>query len=146
MRRAFATVTLGLIGSLLVGCNTAGPCVHVYRDAVVHVSAFVDSASSADIDSVFITDVKVNGSTLPLYLAVLGSGHETGIRLDGDTLRCSAPCAFGQSEGSWEVTLLARGYPLQTIAFEARYATFHGGCPSYNDHGTTVVLRLARPT
>jgi hypothetical protein len=144
VRRLIAKVTLTLVGWLMVGCGTAGPCVHVYRDALVHMSAFVDSASSAAVDSVFITNVTVNGSTLPLNLAIAGGGHETGILLDGDTLRCSSPCAFGSSEGSWQVTLLARGFPRQTIAFSARYATFHGGCPSYNDGGTSVVLRLAR--
>ena len=149
LRRRFpcaviALVALGLIGSSLVGCGVAGPCVHVYRDAVVHVSAVVDSTSGADIDSVFITDVMVNGSSLPLYLAAYGGGHEAGILLDGDTLRCSTPCAFGAMDGRWQVTLLARGYPLQTVAFDAHYATGHGGCPSYSDRGTLVVLRLTR--
>ena len=143
MRRVSALVALALSGLPLSGCETAGPCVHVYRDAVLHVSTVVDATSSAGIDSVFITGVTVEGSPLPLYLAVLADGHETGVRVDGDTLRCSTPFSFGHSEGPWQVTLLARGYPLQTVTFDARYRTFRGGCPSYNDRGTTVVLRLS---
>ena len=145
MRRVVALVALAFIGSPSSGCSPgAGLCAHVYRDAVLHVSAVLDSASSADIDSVFITGVSVEGSSLPLYLAVLADGHETGVQLDGDTLRCSAPFSFGHSEGAWQVTLFARGYPLQTLTFNARYQTFRGGCPSYNDRGTTMVLRLSR--
>jgi len=144
MRSVFAMVALAIFGLPVSGCSTMGPCVHTYRDAVLHVSAVVDSASSAGIDSVFITGVMVDGSSLPLYLALLADRHETGILLDGDTLRCGVPFSLGHSEGRWQVTLQARGYPLQTVAFDARYRTFHGGCPSYNDRGTTVVLRLSR--
>jgi hypothetical protein len=145
MVRVVVAVALLITGSTLAGCSsTSGPCVHAYRDALVHVSAVVDSATGSGVDSVFVTKVTVNGDSLPLRLAVFGGGHETGVVLDGDTLRCGVPCAFGSMEGRWELTLLARRYPRQTVAFVARYAVFHGGCPSYNDRGTSVVLRLSR--
>lgn len=148
MRRAVVTV-VPLFISTLTACTPTGtgmgPCVHVYRDAVVHINAVLDAASGSSLDSVFVTGAAVNDYTLPLPLAVYGGGHEAGVLLDGDTLRCKVPCALGSTEGTWQLTLLARGYPLQTVAFDARYAVFHGGCPSYNDRGTSVVLHLATP-
>ena len=141
MFRLAVAVLIAVAGCVPVG---AGPCVHVYRDAVVHIGAVVDAATSSGLDSVFVTKATVNGDSLPLFLAILGGGHEAGVLLEGDTLRCSVPCAFGSMQGRWKLTLLARGYPSQAVAFDAQYATFHGGCPSYNDGGTSVVLRLAR--
>lgn len=146
MRFMFAVLVLAIAGAILAGCSgLGGPCVHVYRDTVVHVGAVVDSSTSSGIDSVFITKVAVRGDSLPLYLVAYSTnGHEAGVLLDGDTLRCRVPCAFGSSEGRWEVTLLARGYPVQTVAFDASYGVYHGGCPSYNDRGSLVVLHLSR--
>ena len=147
MRNRIAAIVLVISGSISAGCWWgAGPCVHVFRDELVHVRAVVDSATGAGIDSVVITNVRVRGTSLPLSLVVLPApGQGEGVSLDGDTLRCSVPCAFGTQDGRWELTLLARGYPPQTLAFDASYGEFRGGCPSYNDHGTWVVLHLVRP-
>src|SRR5262245_9943282 len=49
MVRIIVAVALLSIGSSLIGCSggTSGPCVHVYRDALVHVGAVVDSATGS---------------------------------------------------------------------------------------------------
>ena len=141
-----ACVAIGLLALALAGgCTSYGPCSHTYRDALVHVTAVVDSATSAGVDSVFITSVSVNGDSLPLFFVASGGNHESGVALSADTLRCRVPCAFGSSSpGRWQVSLLARGYPLQSVAFEARYGKSHGGCPSYSDNGTSVAFHLSR--
>ena len=144
LRDPIVRVAVFLFGFGLSGCGKSGPCVHVYRDALVHVTAVVDSASGGAIDSVFITNVSVNGDSLPLHLAVFGSGHEIGVLVDGDTVRCGVPSAFGTNEGHWEVTLHARGFTSQTVRFDARYREGKGGCPSYDDGGISVVWTLSR--
>lgn len=145
MTRTVVAVLFLLILSLAAGCTGfgAGPCVHVFRDAIVHMIAVVDSETGSGLDSVFVTNVTIDGDTLPLSMAMSSGDNEAGVLLEGDTLRCGIPCSFGFSEGRWELTLCARGYPSQTVAFDARYAVFNGGCPSYNDRGTFVVLKLA---
>jgi hypothetical protein len=142
MRRMLAVAVLPLTCWVLAGCS--GPCVHSYRDAVVHIAGAADSTTAVGIDSVFITTVTVDGDSLPLSLAVLGGGHESGVAVVGDTMRCRIPCSFGVREGRWQLTLSARGYPSQTRGFNAGYAVFHRGCPSYNDGGTYLALILHR--
>jgi hypothetical protein len=98
----------------------------------------------APIDSVFITRIEVDGATRDLH-GVIAGNHTQGVEPRGDTLCCAVPCAFGSSdEGRWGITLSARGYPEQTIEFNARFGVFHGGCPSFNDQGVKVSFRLSR--
>jgi hypothetical protein len=139
-RAVALAVLLAWIDMTSSGC--AGPCRHSFRDSVVHVVGVIDSLSGAPIDSVFITRVTVDSALVDLQTLTWGPGR--GFAFDGDTIRCAVPVWLGTRQGLWELQLLARGYATQTVTFEARYRVFHGGCPSYNDDGTNVVLRLAR--
>jgi hypothetical protein len=144
MRSIAIAAALGALAFSAAGCLTAGPCVHVFRDALVHVDAVVDDPFGSGIDSVFVTNVTINDDSFPLFLALEGGGHQTHVALVADTMRCGVPCSFGSEEGRWKIMLVARGYASQTVTFDAHYAKFHGGCPSYDDGGTHVVLHLSR--
>lgn len=118
-----------------------GPCYHEYRDAVVHISAVTDFATGAALDTLYISSATVRGSPHPLTWLPEEPNSE-GLQAVGDSLRCLVPCSFGQQEGQWSLTVSAPGYPRQVVEFAADYAVFHGGCPSWNDEGTDVALRL----
>lgn len=153
-RRGLALVIVCLAigtGVIVVGCNDddndddypIGPCVHTYMDAVIHVEDVQDRDSGAPIDTVFISAATVDAR--PYLLEWLAEEtNASGVTLVGDSLKCAVPCAFGTQEGHWALTVSASGYPEQTVEFDAHYAVFHGGCPSWNDDGTDVSLELTQ--
>lgn len=100
-----------------------------------------DFATDAALDTLYISSATVRGRPYPLpWLAE--QPNSEGLQAVGDSLRCIIPCSFGQQEGHWSLTVSAPGYPRQVVEFAADYAVFHGGCPSWNDEGTDVDLRL----
>jgi hypothetical protein len=123
--------------------STAGPCVHNYLDAVVHLASVRNHATQAPLDTVFMSAAAVDDH-LYLLTALVQEANASGVTLVGDSLRCVLPCSFGHEEGHWAVTLSARGFARQEVEFDADYAVFHGGCPSWNDSGTVVDLEIGR--
>lgn len=152
--RGLALVIVSLAigtGTLVVGCNDddsddddpIGPCVHTYMDAVIHVEDARDRESNAPIDTVLISAASVDAHPYLLQWLVEET-NASGVALSGDSLKCAVPFAFGIQEGHWALTVSASGYPWQTVEFDAHYAVFHGGCPSWNDGGSSVGLELTR--
>lgn len=143
---AYAAVTG--IAALAGGCDEkgggdgiVGPCVHIYEDAVLHVQSARDKETGAPIDTLFITAVTVD--SVPYDLGETEwEENATGVERFGDSLRCVLPFAFGTDEGRWTLAVSAAGHPEQYVEFDARYAVFRGGCPSWNDSGTVVELEL----
>ncbi len=132
-----------IVGSCNVDDHLIGPCVHTYMDAVIHVEDVRDRDSGDPVETVFISAATVDAR--PILLEWLAKEkNASGVGLVGDSLKCTVPCAFGTLGGHWALTLSASGYPEQTVEFDARYAVFHGGCPSWNDDGTNVSLELAQ--
>jgi len=120
-----------------------GPCIHHYLDAAVHLTSVRDHATQAPLDTVFISAAAVDGHT-HLLSSLAQEEPASGVTLVGESLRCVLPCSFGHEEGHWVVTLSARGYAQQALEFDANYAVFHGGCPSWNDNGTVVNLDIGQ--
>lgn len=144
-----ALMVTTLIALLFTACSddgddgsVLGPCYHEYRDAVVHISTLTDLDSGAFLDTMYISGVTVRGTDYPLDW-ILEARLSEGLQAVGDSVLCVIPCSFGSREGRWSMTVSAPGYPRQVLEFEAAYALFHGGCPSWNDEGTLVDLRLA---
>jgi hypothetical protein len=138
-----------LLPTALAGCiggaaEPAGPCIHEFRDAVVHVDAVVAADSVTAVDSVAITRAIVNG--VPMALAWIPLDLGTNAVLRNDTLFCHVPFSFGNMKGLWQVTVSAPNHPTQLVEFEARYAVSKRDCPSYNDGGSHVVWHLTGGT
>ena len=62
------------------------------------------------------------------------------VQVDGDSLRCTLPCALGSAAGDWQFTASAPGYQDTPQQFAVSY-TFIGGCPS-RDQGSVVDVFL----
>jgi hypothetical protein len=126
------------------GCQEfgAGPCEHTYRDPVLAVTAATDEASRAPVTPVFITGVTVGGQLQPPSFLLIPPAF--GARAQGDTIVCGVPCGFGTSEGRYAFVASAPGYAPRTIAVDARFARFDGGCPSFNEGSTRTAIALPR--
>ena len=135
-----------LLTAVLAGCiggaaEPAGPCIHEFRDAVVHVDAVVAADSATAVDSVAITRAIVNGVPMALRWIPLDLGTNAVLR--NDTLFCRVPFSFGNMEGLWLLTVSAPNHPAQLVEFEARYAVSKRDCPSYDDGGSQIVWQLS---
>ena len=123
-----------------IGGGMAGPCVHVYEDPVLHVDSASGRTTDAVIGQIELSDLEVDGQTRTPAEATEPQGQN--VEVDGDTLRCTLPCAFGTTEGTWTFVADAAGYAPTPQSEDATYATFNGGCPSSNDDGSHVTLQL----
>lgn len=133
-----------LMANFLGACdgNPIGPCVHEYREALLQVVGARDAQDNTPLPNFVIRQVQIDGREQDLRFVVAGPSY--GVELKGDSLVCRVPCGFGTQEGNYIFTVSAPGYPPQVRGYEGRYGVFHGGCPSYNDAGVRVTLRLSR--
>ena len=138
---ALAACSQGDGSDLALDENTgAGPCVHVYEDAVLHLDSASGRTTDAVIGQITLSDFAVDGTArTPDQVTAQQSQN---VVVDGDTLVCTLPCAFGTDEGTWTFVSDADGYAPTPQSEDAAYATFNGGCPSSNDDGTHVTLQL----
>ena len=132
------------MAGILGACDgtSVGPCIHVYREAVLQVVAVRDTEDNTPLPNVVVRHVRINGREQNLMFLVAGPSY--GVELRGDSLVGRVPCGFGTQEGNYVFTVSAPGYPPQERGCEARYRVFHGGCPSYNDGGVPITLGLRR--
>jgi hypothetical protein len=133
-----------LLAASLCGCPVSpgyGPCVHTYREPILNIVAAMDARSNAPIHSFVIHEVRMDGIKQDFYFLLAES---YGVKAQGDSLVCQVPCGFGSEEGNYTFTVTAEGYPAQVRGYEGHYSIFHGGCPSYNDGGARVTLRLQK--
>jgi hypothetical protein len=128
----------------ILGCDgdsTWGPCVHEYREPIVQITDARDMRSGAAVDSIVLTHIRIDGRVVePLYFATVGPSY--GVSARGDSLFCQIPCGFATAAGNYVFTVSAPGYLPQDRGYDAQYGVFKGGCPSYNDEGLRVSLRL----
>lgn len=133
-----------VIAGVLGACDgtSVGPCVHVYREALLQIVAVQDVQDNTALANVVVRQVRIDGREQDVRFLVAGPSY--GVDLEGGSLVCRVPCGFGTQEGNYIITVSAPGYPPQERGYEARYRVFHGGCPSYNDGGLRITLRLRR--
>ena len=119
----------------------AGPCVHEYREPIIQLISARDARDGTALSSVVLTNIRVDGRPLEAsFLATVGPAY--GVIARGDSLVCAIPCGFATDAGNYVFTVSAVGYPPQDRGYQVDYSVSHGGCPSYNDGGVEVELRL----
>lgn len=137
--RPIAAVSLVGLCLTIVGCNDTiappGPCVHEYKSPILEITSAVAS-DGEPVSELTIRSVTLDGRVVdPLFL-LMGPNH--GVVLWQGSLLCNVPCGFAAESGHYLLTVEAPGQPTRMIEVDAAYRVFHGGCPSYNDGGTTV--------
>ncbi len=131
-----------------VGCSEnssgdsdlVGPCVHTQEDEVLHIDEASGSATGAIIGQLELSAFVINGQGRTAEEAV--AQRQSNVVLDGELLICTLPCSFGTESGQWEFTAAAPGYLPTGQSATAEYATFSGGCPSFETDGTHIFAVL----
>ena len=90
------------------------------------------------IGEIVLADFVIDGE--PQSAAQQVSDSSSNVQVDGDSLRCTLPCALGSAAGDWQFTASAPGYQDTPQQFAVSY-TFIGGCPS-RDQGSVVDVFL----
>jgi hypothetical protein len=124
--------------------QTAGPCAIFAAEPVLAVSSARDSATSAAIAEVLLSDVVVDGLTLDSQTLLLG--RSSNIRAVGSGIACTLPCALSTIPGKYTFTASANGYQASKVSVEATYANStasSGGCPTVLSGPRTVSLTLS---
>ena len=137
---------LGSLGlaALALSCDWArvGPCVHTNREPVLTIQR-VNDPSGQVLPVVVLDSLTLNSRSVELRFGIITSPPAFRVTSDGSALTCSTPCGFGSEPGRYEFWV--RGQPAERVTINASYATFHGGCPSWNDDGTTATVSLRLP-
>ncbi|MDD3764506.1 MAG: hypothetical protein PHP86_14550 [Nevskiales bacterium] len=133
--------------ALLAGCSNSGGdegdvgiCLHSFEDEVLHIDQASGATTDAVIGEVLLSQFVVNDHAVPADDLVVS--RHTNVTVEGDKLRCVVPCSFGLVEGDWQFVAEATGYAPTAQSVSAAYATFVGGCPSYDTDGTHVEILL----
>ncbi len=115
-----------------------GPCVHTYNEPILNVSSINDTLNNISLQFVKLYDLKINGFKT-LGLNAISTSYSI---VSGDSIfYCNVPFGFGVEEGKYEFIIEADGYNPKKITIEnVNYSIFEGGCPSYNDGGTQIIL------
>jgi len=121
---------------------TAGPCVHTYEDAVLHVRNVTNSSTNAPIPRIAITKVSIDGRTVTDVRALVEGIPVQGIQIAGDSLICTTECAFGPRDGTYAFTAGAAGYQDKDVTLVASFARFVAGCPSSSGGGSIFEFGL----
>jgi len=116
-----------------------GPCVVLYEEPILLITSARDSASSASIPEITLTEIKVNGALLDLR--VLGAVTPSA-RVVGSSIQCTVPCGFATTEGAYSAILTASGYQSSVLSVAAQYQSSIGGCPSTFGGGKRVGVSL----
>jgi hypothetical protein len=125
------------------GCGeegTAGPCVHIYREPIFHVTSVTETGTQAKIGEIVIREVRINGLEYPPSLL---NAESENVVFQDSLLICTVPFSFGHTPGDWQFEATASGYVEATFNFPGvQYSEGQGGCPSYSDGGVRVTLEL----
>ena len=115
-----------------------GPCVHTFKEPILHVISIQDTLNNIFLSSVKLYDLKINGSK-KLDDIVLDKSYS--IVLDDSIYNCNIPFGFSTEEGKYEFIIKAENYDPKHFTIEnVSYSVLKGGCPSYNDGGMRVEL------
>ena len=116
-----------------------GNTSHVVYDA----HCLLVTQATDPLSNVVVKNVRLDGIEQDLRL-IVASSPSYGVEVQGDSLVCRVPCGFATQEGNYIFTVSAEGYPPQERGYEGKYRLFKGGCPSYNEGGVRIALRLSR--
>lgn len=151
--KALTALSLSLIPALILGCGrdapnedgTAGPCVHGYAEPALTIQTATSRHSGAAIARLTLRSLTVNGSTISTdewAYSSMWSRPFFNVAVENNVLYCDVPCGFGTG-GRYAFVAEAAGHEAINVSVDARYATFRGGCPSFDDDGTDINLQLS---
>lgn len=136
---------LSIVGLItLMNCrgidNRVGPCVHTYNEPVLNIDRVVDSQTGAPIQKVKISSLTVdNVEQNPAWVI---AGVAKNITIQDSSLFGQPPFGFGTNDGIYQFFIQATGYRDTLVCQLANYQTFKGGCPSFNDDGTHITVKM----
>jgi hypothetical protein len=91
-----------------------GPCVVIYREAILHIDSALDEQTGEPISSMIVRGVRVD--SFPEFLSLLATSSDAyGVTLQDSVLSCELPCGFGTHPGDYELDVTAPGYGEQTV-------------------------------
>jgi hypothetical protein len=122
------------------GPSLVGPCIHTYQDQVLHIDDAAGTSTGAVIMQLDLSGFAVNGAPRTAIQIVQQSAFN--VFAFDNVVRCTLPCSFGTEPGEWEFTASAIGFTPTAQNVAAEYATFSGGCPSFETDGTHVSILL----
>lgn len=140
-------LVLSVIALMMMACGggeerediLAGPCVHQFLSPVLTIEAVSGSNTAGSLSKVTLNQVVIGG--VPVSAETLAQ-VSSNVLVDGGSLRCTLPCAFGTTEGIYTFVASADGYKPTDVSVEARYTAFIGGCPSINSGSVNVTIAL----
>jgi len=121
-----------------------GPCLHEYRSSILEIPSAIVAETNEPVSEFVVHSVTLNGYSLEPW-QVAGHPPAHGVLIDNGVLRCTVPCGLGTQPGHYVLVIEGGGQPPQSIEVEASYRIFKGGCPSYNDGGTSFSVTLGAP-
>lgn len=127
--------------------NPVGPCIHGYAEPVLTIKTATSEPSEEAIGRVALRSLALNGQAIDVSKWGTSSTWSHvffNITVENNVLYCDVPCGFGGDDGRYDFVAEATDHQPLHVSVEARYASFLGGCPSFNDDGTDVALRLTK--
>jgi hypothetical protein len=121
------------------GGSTVGPCVHIYKEAILHIESVTNSQTGALIPTIVLSEIRLDTSAVnPMWLTPVSKN----VVFVDSTLVCNVPCSFGTEPHQYTFRVSAKGYLDTTISCFANYSIIHGGCPSSSDGGLRIQFTM----
>jgi hypothetical protein len=136
---------LGLNVLFLITCGypveNAGPCVHTYKEPILHVSSVKDAKTNLELDKVYFYSIKINNYDTPVSQIEMDEYHN--IEFFDTVMVCTVPFSFGIASGDYQFNTAIEGYKEKINSIkDVEYSIKEGGCPSYEDGGLQIELIL----
>ncbi|MCL5738613.1 MAG: hypothetical protein M1303_08275 [Bacteroidetes bacterium] len=119
--------------------NQIGPCVHIYKEPILHIESVQNSKTGAGILTITLTNIMID--TLEANLLSL-IAESKGVAVLDSCLVCNPPCSFGTQGGDYYFKVTATGYRDTVITCHPSYSIVHGGCPSSSDGGLRINIAM----
>lgn len=147
-RFCLSVSVLSLVALLVLvasGCGGNYGCGAGYTVShpALEVTAAKNARTGAPVSRVVLSDILLNGSPVPdpqYYL--VPERLARGVVLEGDTLVCDVPCAFGKDAGTYQFTISAPGYKPTRAEFKGGPIFNSEHCYSHTIGSTQVQFAL----
>jgi hypothetical protein len=129
----------------LISCNSnkengsVGPCVHIYKEAILHIDSVKDMQTGNYLTSITLTQIQLDSIKInPSLLTPVG----VNVIAHDSVLMCSVPCSFGTESHEYKFKVSADGYVDTIISCFPIYTINKGGCPSSSDGGLHISFKM----
>jgi len=148
-RLTYSVLFFVSVALLLAGCDAieqgVGPCDVRWKSPLIEITQAKADDSDKPISEVSLTNFVLDSNAIgPQYLDI---DDAPNVEVDGDTLRCTVPCAFGRQQGNYAFTASASGYDSTRLELgEVEYTNREeeGPCPRIIFSGSQEIgIRLS---